>query len=95
MGEVYCARGISEEVGELQERVRSRDGDAGLAGVALCLGGSLGCAGSGWRKEEEKKKKFTREVFLFSLSLPCPVITHTYTEAFVNSHVGSEKQTEI
>lgn len=48
--------------------MRSRDGDAGLAGVALCLGGSLGCAGSGWRKEEEKEKKFTREVF-FPLSL--------------------------
>lgn len=56
--------------------MRNRDGEAGVAGVEICLGGSLGCAGSGWRKEEEKKKKFTREVFLPSLL--CPVITHTY-----------------
>lgn len=41
-----------------------------------------------------EKEKFTGGRF-FSSSLRCPVITHTYTEAYVNSHVGSERQIEI
>lgn len=79
---------------EREKRVRNRDGDAGVAGVPLCLGGSPGCAGtwSGWRKEEEKRKSSQGKFFS---SLPCPVITHTHTEAYVNSHAGSEKQIEI
>ncbi len=40
------------------------------------------------RKGKSSQGKF------FPLSL-CPVITHTHTEAYVNSHVGSEKQIEI
>lgn len=45
-----------------------------------------------------RKEKVHRESF-FSPSLRYPVITHTHThthtEAYVNSHVGSERQIEI
>lgn len=66
----------------------------------LLLGSSLSgrlsglCRRTEWLQERGggEKKKFTGVVFP---SLPCPVITHTYTEASVNSHVGSEKQIEI
>lgn len=47
------------------------DGDAGVVGVPLSLGGSLGCAGRGWRKEEEKRKSSQGEGFFFLSSLPC------------------------
>lgn len=39
------------------------------------------------RGKRRRKEKFTGEVFS---SPTCPVITHAYTEAYVNSHVGSE-----
>lgn len=45
--------------------MEQRDGDAGAAGVVLRLGGSPGCAGSGWMKEEEKKEKVHKGKFFF------------------------------
>ena len=44
--------------------------------------------------KRRRKGKVHRGKVFFS-SLHCPVITHTYTEAYVNSHVGSERQIEI
>lgn len=49
----------------------------------------------GKRRRKRKSSHKGSFFFFFFPSLPCPVITHTYTEAFVNSHVGSEKQIEI